>query len=163
MFLRATYNYSIKIYKNYIERSFKMAEYRDFTFNKGDFGKAQEFTDTNAVILAIRNILLTRPGNYPFNPTFGINIEKYQFDLLDNVQIQAIKSELSDQINRFLPTLTNIFVDVQVVQDDSGLLKTSDGRALGIRVSSTFNSEPLTTSFLLYKDNNILTIVNESN
>jgi phage baseplate assembly protein W len=162
--LISTYNYNKlfeKIYKK--EGSFKMAEYRDFTFNRGDFGKAEEYTDANSLILAIRNILLTRPGNYPFNPTFGMNIEKYQFELMDNLQIEAIKAELSDQINRFLPNLTNVFVDVQIVEDTANLLNSTDQRMVGIRISSNLNSEPITTNFLLYKQNEVLNIINETN
>jgi phage baseplate assembly protein W len=137
-----------------------MAKYRDFSFNRGIYGKAAEYTDAAAVILAIKNILLTRPGNFPFNPSFGMNIEKYQFDLLDQQQVNIIKSELSDQISKYIPSLNNVFVDVQIVEDPENKLGTGQG-VLGIKITSNLNSEPLSIDYLLYKDNDVLNIFNE--
>ena len=36
-----------------------MADYTDFELSFGPYGKATEYTDENAIILAIRNILLS--------------------------------------------------------------------------------------------------------
>jgi len=52
-----------------------MADYTDFEFELGDYGKAVEYNDENAIILAVRNILLSKPGNFPFNPSIGMNIK----------------------------------------------------------------------------------------
>jgi hypothetical protein len=138
-----------------------MAEYRDFTFNYSVENKATEYVDANALILNIKNILFSKPGNYPFNPSFGMDIEKYQFDLLDANQIDLIKSELLGQISKFMPNLENVFVDIQKVDDDIGALASAQQGMLGIIVSSDLNTQPLTTSFLLYKEDNKLNILNE--
>jgi hypothetical protein len=138
-----------------------MAVYRDFSFDRSDFNKATEYTDANAMILAIKNILLSRPGNYPFTPLLGMNIEKYQFDLLDSVQVDVIKSELLDQIQRYLPNLSNVFVDVEIINDTTDFIE-ADGRSmLGIRISSDLNSRIVTADFLVYKKHEVLNIINE--
>jgi phage baseplate assembly protein W len=138
-----------------------MATYRDVTFNQGIYGKAAEYTDNSAIVLAIRNILLTRKGNFPFNPSFGMNIEKYQFDLLDNIQITEIKSELNKQIAEFLPAFQDVLVDVRII--DNADYVDADGRQMvGITVSSKINTQLVTTSFLLYQKNGSLNIVNET-
>jgi phage baseplate assembly protein W len=137
-----------------------MPEYTDYTFNYSAYNKAAEYTDANALILAIKNILFSKPGNYPFTPSFGMDIEKYQFDLLDSTQIETIRSELLGQISKFIPSLENVFVDVRQVEDDIGGVSPQQG-ALGIVVSSDLNSQPLTTSFFVYKDDGRLNIINE--
>jgi phage baseplate assembly protein W len=138
-----------------------MATYRDFTLDQGPYGRALEYTDSAAIILAVRNILLTRRGNFPFNPNFGMNVEKYQFDLLDDVQVGEIRAELSQQIARYLPTLQNVSVDVRVVDEVDGV--DADGRKMvGISVSSKASDRTLTSSFLLYRKNGTLNIVNET-
>jgi hypothetical protein len=137
-----------------------MAQYTDYSFNYSVFNKAAEFFDSNALILAIRNILFSKPGNYPFTPSFGMDIEKYQFDLLDNTQIEIIRSELLGQISKFIPSLENVFVDVRKVEDDINVISPQQG-VIGIIVSSDLNSQPLTTSFLVYKDDGRVNILNE--
>jgi phage baseplate assembly protein W len=138
-----------------------MATFRDFTFDQGLYGRAAEYTDSSAVILAIRNILLTRKGNYPFNPSFGMDIERYQFDLLDEVQIGEIRSELARQIATFLPSFQNVVVDVRKVSEVEGV--DADGREMiGISVSSKSGQQAVTSNFLLYKRNGTLSIINET-
>jgi phage baseplate assembly protein W len=138
-----------------------MAQYRDFTFDQGIYGRAAEYTDTSAFILAIRNILLSRPGNYPFNPLFGMNVQKYQFDLLDDIQLNEIKSELNRQIARYLPSFQDVQVDVRKIDNVDGV--DADNREMvGISVISKVGAETLASSFLLYKRNGTLNIINET-
>jgi len=138
-----------------------MAQYRDFTFNQGVYGKAAEYTDTSAVILAIKNILLTRKGNFPFNPSFGMDIEKYQFDLLDNVTVDNMRSELLSQIATFLPNFQEVVVDVRIIEPDLNL--DPEGKPMiGISVTSKVNAQNITSSFLLYRRNGTLSIINET-
>jgi len=122
---------------------------------------ATEYTDTSAIILAIRNILLSRKGNFPFTPAFGMNIEKYQFDLLDEAQIEAIKSELSKHIADYIPDISSVKVSVEIVNDDDGIV--NEGKnMLGISIISKVDSEAISSSFLLYEKSGELTILNET-
>lgn len=138
-----------------------MANYRDFTFDQGIYGRAAEYTDTSAFVLAIRNILLSRKGNYPFNPSFGMNIQKYQFDLLDDIQLNEIKSELNQQIARYMPAFQDVQVDVRKVTNVDGV-EADNREMVGISVISKVNNQPLASSFLLYKRNGTLNIINET-
>jgi phage baseplate assembly protein W len=139
----------------------EMAIYRDFTLDQGQYGRAAEYTDSSAIILGIRNILLSRKGNFPFNPSFGMDIERYQFDLLDDVQVAEIKNELFRQISTYMPSFQNVAVDVRRVTNVEGV--DADGREmLGISVSSGSGQNTTTSSFLLYKRNGTLSIINET-
>lgn len=138
-----------------------MAKYRDWMFQQSNFIKASEYTDVDAIILNIRNILLSRKGNYPNTPSFGMNIEKYQFDLLDQTQIDIIKSELSQQIARYIPDISGVYINVEIVSDETGII--NEGRnMLGISVSSKLNSQSINSNFLLYEKSGELTILNET-
>lgn len=138
-----------------------MAKYREFAFQESNFIKAEEYTDTNAIILAIRNILLSRKGNFPFTPEFGMNIEKYQFDLLDDIQIEIIKAELSHHIAEYIPDISSVRVSIEIVNDKQGLVNNGKNM-LGITIGSKINSESLTSSFLLYQKDGELAILNET-
>ena len=138
-----------------------MAKYRDFMLQQSDFIKAQEYTDTSAIILNIRNILLSRKGNFPFTPSFGMNIEKYQFDLLDDIQIEVIRSELSKHIAQYIPDISGVNVSVEIVVDEQGIMAGGQNM-LGITVVSKLNSEDITASFLLYEKSGEVFIHNET-
>lgn len=139
-----------------------MARYRDFMLQQGDSVKAIEVVDNSAIILAIRNILLSRQGNYPFNPSFGMNIEKYQFDLLDDEQLDIIKGELSRQIAKYIPDISGINIKVEIVKDEEGIVNNGENM-LGITLVSKVNSQSVSSSFLLYEQSGEIAILNETN
>jgi phage baseplate assembly protein W len=139
-----------------------LSEYKDFIFKQGEYGKAEEVTDAAAVVLAIKNILLSRKGNFPFNPNFGMNLIKYQFDLINELSISDIKAELEEQIAKYIPSMENVFVDIRIVENPDET-STFERTMIGISISSNLNSEPLTSNFLLYKESDILRIFNETN
>ena len=134
-----------------------MAEYIDFQLKKGEYVKASEYYDEDAIILAIRNILLSRPGNFPFNPSIGMNIKKYQFDLLDDQTVADIQSELDRQIAKYIPSLGNVSVQVVKVEDDNGL------PYLGIAIGANMNGEKITSNFILGQEGQTVKVFNEIN
>lgn len=131
-----------------------MAKYRDFIFEKGEYDKVSEYTDASAIVLAIRNILLSRPGNFPFNPSIGMDIRKYQFDLLDTQTLSDIKSELNRSIAAYIPELEGVNVSVEKIE--------KDGKSyLGISVSVDYDKDSLTTNFLLVNEKDDVRVFNE--
>lgn len=134
-----------------------MAEYTDFQLQQGEYGKAEEYIDSDAVVLAIRNILLSRPGNFPFNPSIGMNIKKYQFDLLDDQTISSIESELNRQIGQYIPALGGVVVYVTMVNDEN------DKPYLCISVGADIKGEPTTANFILKQDGANVEVFNEIN
>lgn len=135
-----------------------MSVFKDYTFNVSEYGSAEELSDSNAITMAVRNILLTRPGNYPMDPNFGMDIGKYQFDLLDDQTISEIKTELSKQISEYIPSLENVFVDVQKVASDAAGVP----GGIGISISSTINGTKTTDNYLVYSKSGTVHVVNET-
>lgn len=133
-----------------------MPTYKDFRLEEGEYGKLSEYTDNDALILAIRNILLSRPGNFPFNPSLGMDIFKYQFDLLDDKTIDDIRSELNRQIASYMPDLQNININIQKVQSDSG------EDFLGIAITTSKNGKIVDGKFLLSRDRDDVLVFNET-
>jgi phage baseplate assembly protein W len=136
-----------------------MAQLRDVTFNYGEYGRAAEYVDSNAVILAIRNILLSKPGNFPFTPEFGMNIAKYQFDILDETQVNIINNELQRHISQYLPSMLDVQTDVRIVPAGERL-EADSLDTLGIYVSARINQDRIESNFLVYTKDGELNIIN---
>jgi len=139
-------------------------KYKDFSFNLGNYNKMEEYTDAPVFVLAVRNILLSKPGNYPFTPGLGMDIEQYMFDLADENTKSRIESNLNKQINEYIDNAQNVNVQVEILEDPT---TDSEGKPLiryilGISVFASVNGENITTNFLLYRDKNILNVYNET-
>lgn len=60
-----------------------MSKYSDFhiDFNKNEFvGDISVVNDRNSVRQSLMNIILTRPGEKPFNSGFGVGLHDYLFE-----------------------------------------------------------------------------------
>jgi len=139
-------------------------KYKDFSFNLGNYNKMEEYTDAPVFVLAVRNILLSKPGNYPFTPGLGMDIEQYMFDLADENTKSRIESNLNKQINEYIDNAQNVNVQVEILEDPT---TDSEGKPLiryilGISVFASVNGENINTNFLLYRDKNILNVYNET-
>ena len=132
-----------------------MADYTDFEFELGDYGKAVEYNDENAIILAVRNILLSKPGNFPFNPSIGMNIKQYQFEFLDEQTVSNIQTILSKQIAKYIPSLGNVDAVVRKVELENGT------PYLAIDISANLNGNPITADFILKQQEDVVSIFNE--
>ena len=119
-----------------------MATIVGHTFNAGNYGVMETYTGANAKVLAIKNLILARPGNYPETPSLGINIEKYQFDLLDDQTIDDIKNDMGHQISKYIPDLDNVTITVDKIVEDNDTY-------LGISVSANTDGDNLMANFLI--------------
>ena len=66
----------------------------------------------NSVRESIRNIVLTDPGERPFNPTFGCGIRRFLFENMDDTTAIIIKDTITDNINAFEPRAEVVNVEV---------------------------------------------------
>lgn len=130
-------------------------KYIDFQFQKNDYGEAISYTESAPLVLAIRNILLSRPGNFPFNPSIGVNIKKYQFDILDETEISAIQKEIDRAIVELVPDAHLVKTTVRKIDQDNKSY-------LGISVSADISGEDTTANFVLLQEGNDIKIFNET-
>ncbi len=57
----------------------------------------------NAIARSIRNLVLTVPGERPFNPVLGSNVSNLLFDNMDKLTASAIRQEIQTTIENFEP------------------------------------------------------------
>lgn len=57
----------------------------------------------NAIARSIRNLVLTAPGDAPFNPELGSRVNELLFENLDNLTASSIASEIENTITTYEP------------------------------------------------------------
>jgi phage baseplate assembly protein W len=88
----------------------------DFTFTKKPvIGDVALSYDAQAVIRSIRNILLTRHYEKPFNPDFGSNIDAILFEMVSPLSATALEREIRTSVENYEPRakLSEIIVNPQ--------------------------------------------------
>jgi phage baseplate assembly protein W len=60
-------------------------------------------TNENAIARSIRNLVFTNPGERPFNPILGSDVNSLLFDNLDQITASNIRSQIKVTINNFEP------------------------------------------------------------
>lgn len=62
-------------------------------------------TDNEAIKADLLHLLLTRKGQRLYLPDFGTDLLKFIFEPEDGITFEAIKSEISNEIQKYLPNL----------------------------------------------------------
>ena len=57
----------------------------------------------NAIARSIRNLVLTAPGDVPFNPELGSRVNELLFENLDNLTASSIASEIENTTTTYEP------------------------------------------------------------
>lgn len=132
-----------------------MAKFKDFQLEEGDYQAAREYSDADALALAVRNILLSRPGNFPFNPSIGVNIKKYQFNLIDTQELKTIQREIDRAISACIPNIdTTTTVVKKIIGDDNHPY-------IAISVNASVNGNESSVNFVLDQIDNDVRVFNE--
>jgi phage baseplate assembly protein W len=72
-----------------------------------------------SIARAIRNLVLTSPGERLFNANLGSKISKSLFENIDPISANSIKSEIEFTIRRYEPRVELIEVNVDPDYDDN--------------------------------------------
>ena len=67
----------------------------------------------NAIKQSIRNLILTVPGEKPFQPTIGSRISELLFEPLDNFTADAVRQEIINTIQQYEPRVSLSKVNVR--------------------------------------------------
>ena len=70
-----------------------------------------------AIARSIRNLILTAPGERPFNPELGSQVSRLLFDPIDDITTEALKEQIENTINNFEPRVRLRQVVVQPTFD----------------------------------------------
>ena len=87
--------------------------------------------NANAISRSVRNIVMTIPGEKPFNPDFGSNVRNLLFENMDSITAGLIVDEIRTSIQNYesrvelmtveaFPDFDNNSYDVNIVYDIIG-------------------------------------------
>ena len=62
-----------------------------------------QLKNTNAIARSIRNLIMTIPGERPFNPILGSGVPNLLFETMDKITASTIRSEIVNSIENFEP------------------------------------------------------------
>lgn len=77
------------------------------------YGDVRPLTDLDAIKNSIRNILLTRKGEKPFNPRFGCNLKSYLFEVADPITTASMEREIRYSLGVLEPRVSIQEVSIQ--------------------------------------------------
>ena len=60
-----------------------------------------QLKNANAIARSIRNLIMTVPGERPFNPVLGSQVPNLLFETLDKLTASSIKSEIINTLTNF--------------------------------------------------------------
>ena len=93
-----------------VSKSFKDLS-MSFKFNPLS-GDLIALKNENAIARAVRNIVLTSPGEKLFNPEFGSSVSEILFENVDDITAISIQDEISSSLKNYEPRVELINVDV---------------------------------------------------
>ena len=93
-----------------VSKSFKDIS-MSFKFNPLS-GDLIALKNENAIARAVRNIVLTSPGEKLFNPEFGSSISEILFENVDDITAISIQDEISSSLKNYEPRVELIDVNV---------------------------------------------------
>ena len=88
----------------------------------------------NAIARAVRNIILTTPGEKFFDPDFGSNINEILFENISELTAASIKEEIENSLENYEPRVEIIEVYVNPNYDSNNYDVIISYRIVGIDV-----------------------------
>ena len=104
-----------------------------------------QLKNANAIARSIRNLIMTVPGERPFNPVLGSQVTNLLFETLDKLTASTIKSEIENTILNFEPRVNLNQVIVKAQPDNNQFDVENQYYIVGIDVplqELTFALEP---------------------
>tara|TARA_B100001173_G_C15486218_1_gene336923 strand:+ start:40 stop:459 length:420 start_codon:yes stop_codon:yes gene_type:complete len=114
--------------------------FKDFSVN---FAR-NPFTDDlsivnndNSIKQAVKNIILTSPGEKPFQPLIGSSVNRLLFEPLDAFTADTIAEEITTTINQFEPRVQLTNVDVTPIFESNKLNVSLEYKIVGLPIVET--------------------------
>ena len=118
----------------------KSRSFKDFSVN---FAR-NPFTDDlsvvnndNSIKQAVKNIILTSPGEKPFQPLVGSSVNRLLFEPLDAFTADTIAEEIRTTINQYEPRVALTRVDVTPIYENNKLNVSLEYRIVGLPIVET--------------------------
>ena len=93
----------------------------------------------NAIKQAVKNLVLTTPGEKPFQPLIGSAVSNLLFEPLDAFTADAIQDEIINTINQYEPRVELTEVSVKPIYEGNKFSIEIEYRIVGLPVVETIN------------------------
>ena len=100
-----------------VSKSFKDVS-MSFKFNPLS-GDLITLKNENAIARAVRNIVLTTPGEKLFDPDFGSSVSEILFENVDEITAVSIQDEIRNCLNNYEPRVDLVDVNVDPNFDEN--------------------------------------------
>tara|TARA_R100001509_G_scaffold152777_1_gene113273 strand:- start:710 stop:1117 length:408 start_codon:yes stop_codon:yes gene_type:complete len=101
--------------------STKYSDY-DIDFEKNSFtGDVSVKKESNAIRQSVRNIIMTRKGEKPFNRNFGVGVHQLLFEnVAGGLAVATLRSDIQEALNSFEPrvVLTDVIFDETLIDSN---------------------------------------------
>jgi phage baseplate assembly protein W len=115
----------------------------DFSFTKHPITKDIVLSyDEQAIIRAVRNLLLTNHYEVPFNSQIGSNVRRMLFEPISPLLASILKREIEDTIRNYESRVQLQSVDVIVLPDE-------DFYRVNVSFYMVNSTEPISINFIL--------------
>lgn len=94
-------------------------------------------TNDSAIKQAIKNLILTSPGEKPFQPLIGSSVSNLLFEPLDSFTADTIQDEIINTINQYEPRVQLTNVQVTPVPEGNKLDVSIEYRIVGLPIVET--------------------------
>lgn len=113
-----------------------LANYKEYLLKVTPFSEPKIATGKEAIATMLSRIILLEPGTNPLHPTMGVGlVSKYRFLDSEDKKLR-LKTDISKQVEMFLPQYQLIDVDLEYNQDKTVDIKIIIDDALFIYDSS---------------------------
>jgi len=118
-----------------VSKSFKDIS-MSFKFNPLS-GDLIALKNENAIARAVRNIVLTTPGEKLFDPDFGSSVSEILFENVDDITAVAIRDEIKSSLQNYEPRVEIIDVIVDPNFDENQFDVVITYRIVGVDIPPT--------------------------
>jgi len=80
-----------------------------------------QLLNEQAVLEAVKNIIMTEPGERVMFPTFGCRLSEFCFSLLDPVSIVSITTEITNSIRKFEDRVDKLNINISESPDSESI------------------------------------------
>jgi phage baseplate assembly protein W len=125
----------------------KAPYYSDFynNFNMHPHNRTlTRYTNENSVKRALRNLIMTQPGERRFQPEFGCNLQRFLFENISDYVGGLIKDVIKESVDKYEPRVR--IVDILVIANES-----NNAYEVTIIFEVINNVNPMSISLTLYR------------
>lgn len=123
---------------------------REFFLTYDNYKNCKSVSELKGVAQLINTLLLLKPGTYPNSPEMGINIKKYQFELIDEQRKDEIRDEIIDQIRKYIMSSAIVQLSLNVFEHEGNMI-------MGLAFSISSIEANMVENFLIFAKQSKLT------